>query len=384
MWPNIDTRSKVKRVALAAAVAATMAGFVAGSPSAQQGSSAPPACANAAALGVERIVEIDTAGGPMLGNLQYNDIDFLEPGEVVLTFDDGPSRQSTDMVLAALTAHCTRATFFMVGRMAVADPDMVRKVHALGHTVGTHTWSHANQKAINATRAEQEIELGISAVTAALGQPIAPFFRFPYLNDPATSIRHLERRDQGIFSIDVDSKDFQTRNPAVMQQRVMRDLKKRGKGIILFHDIQRSTATGIANVLDDLKRGGFKVVHIVPKSPATTLPQFDNMARKELERRNAVAAASPLAPRAAVWPMSTGEDKPAATVGRGALPWKSPDATARPTKPAPSPPTDAVGTAEAALPQPPKATAGPVAAERPKPWKREELPWQDQMFQHYR
>lgn len=100
------------------------------------------ACDNKNALGVERVVEVDTTKGPRLGHVQYKDIDFLRPGEVVLTFDDGPSHQTTPKVLEALRAHCTKAIFFMVGRMAVAYPDMVRTVEEAGHTIGSHTWSH--------------------------------------------------------------------------------------------------------------------------------------------------------------------------------------------------------------------------------------------------
>ena len=338
---------------------------------------APPpenACANPGALGVERIVEIDTKGGPLLGNLQYKEIDFLKPGEVVLTFDDGPSRQSTNRVLDALATHCTRATFFMVGRMAVAEPDMVRKVDSLGHTVGTHSWSHANQASLGADRSKREIELGISAVSAALGRPTAPFFRFPYLSDPKGAIRYLEQRDQGIFSIDVDTKDFQTRSASVMQQRLFRELQSRGKGIILFHDIQHSTATGIASVLDELKKRGYKIVHMVPKGTATTLAEFDAAARKELERRNALATAAPLANRSMVWPVTQGDAPPTTSVRRPRQPAAVP------------PPAATVGAPPAATVKPPpldQATA--TDSPRPKPsWKREELPWQEQMFQHLR
>lgn len=341
--------------------------------------SAEEGCSNPRALGIERVVEVDTADGPLLGNLQYKQINFLQPGEVVLTFDDGPSRQSTNRVLDALSAHCTKATFFMVGRMAVAEPDMVRKVASLGHTVGSHTWSHANQNALGSAQAQREIELGVSAISAALGKPIAPFFRFPYLNDPKSSIRHLESRNIGVFSIDVDSKDFQTRNAAVMKQRVFRDLDRQGKGIILFHDIQRSTATGIADVLDELKRRGFKIVHIVPKTGVTTLAEYDAIARKELERRNAISATTPLASRSVVWQASDGQTggnkTPADTVAR--------PANAPPTA-APAAASTATTTAATGAPdrqQPHRTTA----AERPRPsWKRDEPSWQEQMFQHYR
>src|SRR6185312_4751685 len=95
-------------------------------------------------LGVSRVVEVDTAGGADIGGDRKNAQHFLNDGEVVLTFDDGPSRADTKAILKALADQCTKATFFMVGQMVLADPETVRAVAAAGHTIGTHTWSHKN------------------------------------------------------------------------------------------------------------------------------------------------------------------------------------------------------------------------------------------------
>ena len=105
----------------------------------------PESCSNPRAIGVSRTIEIDTKGGINLGTQQYKGFDPLKDGEVVLTFDDGPLRRNTRKVLKALADHCTKATFFAVGAQAVADPDMLRKVAAAGHTIAHHTWSHKNQ-----------------------------------------------------------------------------------------------------------------------------------------------------------------------------------------------------------------------------------------------
>jgi len=261
-------------------------------------------CDSKSALGVERIVEIDSKDGPRIGHVQYKEIDFLEPGEVVLTFDDGPSPQTTPAVLKALSAHCTRATFFMVGRMAIASPELVRRIDALGHTVASHTWSHKNLGRLSSDSAETEFELGLSAITAALGKPIAPFFRFPYLSDPRRVIRHLEERNQAIMSIDVDSYDWRARTRSKMHNNVLSQLEKRGKGIILFHDIQRVTANTLIDLLDELKRRKFKVVHLVPKTTAATLARYDQKAGEMLAKREIAAAKAPLTTRSVVWPMA--------------------------------------------------------------------------------
>lgn len=254
-------------------------------------------------LGVSRTVEIDTGPGPRFGQLQYRDNDLLRDKEVVLTFDDGPLRPYTKPVLEALAAHCTKATFFMVGRMAVADPEMVREVARRGHTIGTHTWSHRHLNALPSQLAHGEIELGLSAVQQALGRPVAPFFRFPYLADSKALLGRLEERGLAAFSVDVDSHDYRTQSADTVHRNIVSQLQSKGKGIILFHDIQPSTARGLKRLLDDLKLRGYRVVHLVPKSTATALVEYSGAAAKELTRRAAMTATDPLARRSLVWPL---------------------------------------------------------------------------------
>ena len=252
-------------------------------------------------LGVSRTVVIDTQAGPRFG-VQYKDASFLADGEVVLTFDDGPSRAYTKPILDALAAHCTKATFFMVGRMALADPQMVKYVAEQGHTVGTHTWSHANLHQIGPAAAEVEVEMGISAVRNALGRPITPFFRFPYLRDTQGTLRHLADRHVAAFSIDVDSKDYMTTSASAVVGRVLGGLATSRKGIILMHDIHASTARAMPTLLAELKARGYKVVHLRPKAEVQTVAEYDAQVLQHAERRRVAGDRGPLAKRALTWP----------------------------------------------------------------------------------
>jgi len=251
------------------------------------------------AIGTSRHIEIDTTGAPAFGQVHAGSREILQPGEIVLTFDDGPHKQLTPVILDALAQHCAKATFFMLGQRAMMYPDLAQEVERRGHTVGTHTWSHANLQRKSASGIETEIELGISGVQKALGKPAAPFFRFPYLATPRSAVDYLKRRDTGIFSIDVDSKDFRTRSPSVVIRNIMNGLKSRGRGILLFHDIQPSTAGALGALLTDLKAGGYRVVHLVPKRPQTTIAAFDQ--RVGTPSRTA-ASRVPVQQRAAVAP----------------------------------------------------------------------------------
>ena len=164
-----------------------------------------PACGNPDALGVSRVVEIDTAGGPGFGFEQFKAYDFLRDREVVLTFDDGPWPGNTLAVLKALADQCTKALFFPIGKHAMWHPEILKQVAAAGHTVGSHTWSHGDLSKLTFEQAKEEFEKGVSAVRAALGTSEASFFRFPGLRNPPEMLAYLGTRNVGIFSTDMDS-----------------------------------------------------------------------------------------------------------------------------------------------------------------------------------
>src|ERR1700674_1671018 len=240
-----------------------------------------PACpGNPDALGVSRVVEIDTAGGPGFGFEQFKAHDFLTANEVVLTFDDGPWPGNTPAVLAALAAQCVKATFFPIGKHATWHPEILKLVAEQGHTVGSHTWSHADLARKSFADAKDEIEKGISAVTMSSGRLLAPFFRFPALRQTPELTAYLAERNIGAFSTDLDSFDFKLKKPELVIASVMTKLKKLGKGIILMHDFQHSTALALPELLVQLKANGYKVVHLKAKDTVVTLPQYDAMMTK--------------------------------------------------------------------------------------------------------
>jgi peptidoglycan/xylan/chitin deacetylase (PgdA/CDA1 family) len=242
-------------------------------------------CDNPNALGVSRTVEIDTTGGPGFGFEHFKQLDFLRDHEVVLTFDDGPW-PTTPHVLKALAAECVKAIFFPIGKHATYYPEILRQVAAAGHSVGSHTWSHkdlTSMAAKNPEEAKAEIEKAISAVKWALedqGQA-APFFRFPALRHPPEMVTYLGTRNIAIFSTDMDSFDFKMRKPEQVVKSVMAKLQKHGKGIVLMHDFQKATAEAVPQLLAELKAGGYKIVHMRPKTAVESLPQYDEELLKE-------------------------------------------------------------------------------------------------------
>lgn len=239
-------------------------------------------CANPDALGVSRVVVIDTSGGPGFGFQQFKQLDFLTDKEVVLTFDDGPW-PTTPSVLRTLAEECTKAVFFPIGKHATYHPEILKQVAAAGHTVGAHTWSHAHldSKKLTEQQVKEEIEKGFSAIKLALGAAPAPFFRFPGLQHTPASVDYLGTRNIAMFSTDVDSFDYKSKDAAQIVNTVMTRLDKQGKGIILMHDLQKHTATALPALLRRLKAGGYKVVHMRSKVQLETLAEYDAVLVKD-------------------------------------------------------------------------------------------------------
>jgi peptidoglycan/xylan/chitin deacetylase (PgdA/CDA1 family) len=240
-------------------------------------------CDNPNALGVSRVVQIDTTGGPGFGFQNFKAYDFLRDHEVVLTFDDGPWPGNTERVLAALAEQCTKAMFFPIGKHAGWHPEILKRVLAEGHTVGSHTWSHKDLTKLSSDEAQAEIEKGIAAVSIALGgKPVAPFFRFPALRNPPDMVKYLGERNVGIFSTDWDSFDFKIHKPQQVIRSVMDRLNKHGKGIILMHDFQHATSEAVPEILKELKQGNFKIVQVVGKTPVEPVQEYKDAVLKEI------------------------------------------------------------------------------------------------------
>ncbi len=242
-------------------------------------------CANPNAIGVARVVQIDTTGGPGFGFEHFKQLDFLRDKEVVLTFDDGPWPVNTPSVLKTLAEECTKAIFFPIGKHATYYPEILKHVAAEGHTIGAHTWSHANlnNKKLTDDQRKEEIEKGFSAVKWALGAAPSPLFRFPALQHPPAMVTYLGERNISIWSCDLDSFDFKASTAKKIVDTVMTKLDKNGKGIVLMHDFQKHTAEALPELMTRLKAGGYKVVQVKAKAPMTTIAQYDEEVVKGLK-----------------------------------------------------------------------------------------------------
>jgi peptidoglycan/xylan/chitin deacetylase (PgdA/CDA1 family) len=225
-----------------------------------------PCPGNPEALGTARVLDVDVTTTPRIGRKQFPVTLLLQPGEFVLTFDDGPWPTTTPRVLATLRHECVKATFFLVGRQADAAPALVRATFADGHSIGTHSYSHPLLSKMPLPQAEDQIDHGIAAANRALtdrGQA-APFFRFPGFASSPALLDRLQQRGIVVFGADLWASDWLPMSPDQELALVMRRVHATGRGILLLHDTKAQTAAMLPSLLRTLKQQGYRIVHVVP------------------------------------------------------------------------------------------------------------------------
>jgi peptidoglycan/xylan/chitin deacetylase (PgdA/CDA1 family) len=222
---------------------------------------------NPDALGTSRVLVIDPAEHNRLGTMQYRETLPLDDHEVVLTFDDGPLPPYTNRVLETLAAECVKATYFLIGHNARAYPEMVRQIHAAGHTVGSHSQNHPlSFQRMPIAKAQQEIDDGIASIAAALGDPaeLAPFFRIPGLLRADGVEKYLASRQLVTWSADFPADDWRHISAAEVMKRALSRLEAKGRGVLLLHDMQPATVMMLPALLHELKRRNYRIVQVVP------------------------------------------------------------------------------------------------------------------------
>jgi len=185
---------------------------------------------------------------------------------VALTFDDGPAPGETEQVLDILKRHNARATFFVVGKLVAQRPDLVRRVHAEGHVIGNHTYTHPHMTSLTPAAQYEEIRRTEEAIVAA-GVPEPTLFRPPYADtsrgvyDQATSL------GESSAEWNADPSDYATPTPAAddVKRRVLDSL--RPGAIYVLHDHSEATQVALPEIIRVIRERGYRLGVLVPQDP---------------------------------------------------------------------------------------------------------------------
>lgn len=192
----------------------------------------------------------------------------LPPKTVVLTFDDGPHKAYTDEVVAILKRYDVPGVFFEVGRnLGKVESDgrvslgpmakISRSLMEEGYAVGNHSLTHAQLSRTTGDALRQQV-LDTDTLLKDVDSKRAPLFRFPYGARNAEGLQLLN--EAGLKSImwNIDSMDWADPVPESIVQRVLGQVNKEQRGIILFHDIHDRAVKALPQILDRLIADGYQ------------------------------------------------------------------------------------------------------------------------------
>lgn len=224
-------------------------------------------CAHTNVLGTSGTLSIHQQEWPKFGKNSQYPILPLKPHQYILTFDDGPFTSTTPAILAILREQCVKATMFMIGRRASQNPTLVKDAYADGHTIGSHSWSHAILQKLPYNAAITEIVQGYEAVeTAEFSKPlplISPrLFRFPDERDTSDLLAWAQSHNIAVAGVDLTPADWRNDPPDVTFERFKNMLDHVDRGIILLHDGLPNTVQLLPMILDELRARHATIVHL--------------------------------------------------------------------------------------------------------------------------
>lgn len=175
---------------------------------------------------------------------------------VALTFDDGPSPNTTPRLLDILQEKDVPATFFSLGNMARTNPDIIKRAKKEGHEIGSHTLSHQNLIRIPATVVQADINEAKDIIKSITGK-LPEYTRPPYGN-----INDIVRAAVGTPMIlwSVDTEDWKTKTTESIVSIAMSEVHD--GAIILMHDIYPTSVDAVPTLVDTLREEGYEFATI--------------------------------------------------------------------------------------------------------------------------
>ncbi len=185
-------------------------------------------------------------------------------GTWALTYDDGPSHILSMTLFDELSKRGLKATFFWLQQNVNADPNMLELLNRVGMKVGSHSYSHPNMLRVDQRTRKHEIYDAVDDLNKlwqSQSKQTVKFYRLPYgagMNDGEIRRMIASKNLVNVFW-NVDSLDWQDRNPATIIERIKKQMAVQKRGIILMHDVHASSVAAAPLLYDHLKKVGAKV-----------------------------------------------------------------------------------------------------------------------------
>lgn len=174
---------------------------------------------------------------------------------VALTFDDGPSGRYTRTLLDGLSRRGVKATFFLCGYRMKEFPSLTQRIHAEGHEIGLHGYSHSSMKEMDRHALEREL----NDTMALLPAGCRPTFLRPPGGESSQTVRRVARQmDLGILGWSVDPRDWASDDAVAIAAAVTSNVHN--GDVILLHDMSESSVEAAFSIIDSLKKQGFSFV----------------------------------------------------------------------------------------------------------------------------
>jgi len=177
---------------------------------------------------------------------------------IALTFDDGPGPYTAHL-LDVLDQYGAKATFFLIGSKVSSQANVVRSIHARGHQLGNHSWSHPELPKLPINQIAGEIDRTNDAIKQATGVTPA-ILRPPYGAVNGVVLEQLRARDMSSILWSVDTRDWADRNSDIVCSRAVAGA--RPGAIILMHDIHQTSVGAVPCILSALKQQGYSFVTV--------------------------------------------------------------------------------------------------------------------------
>ena len=177
---------------------------------------------------------------------------------IALTFDDGPGPYTAHL-LDVLDQYGAKATFFLIGSKVSSQANVVRSIHARGHQLGNHSWSHPELPKLPVDQIAGEIDRTNDAIKQATGVTPA-ILRPPYGAVNGVVLEQLRLRGMSSILWSVDTRDWADRNSDIVCSRAVAGA--RPGAVILMHDIHQTSVGAVPCILSALKQQGYSFVTV--------------------------------------------------------------------------------------------------------------------------